>query len=623
MSARRGASGIARRLVRALEPPAEAAAVAAAAAATTRPFAAAARPSPPPAARLLWPAAARPFAAAAAGGLPPHEELTMPALSPTMSTGSILAWKKRVGDAIAEGDVYCEVETDKATMEWEAQEAGFLAAILVPEGARDVPVGTPVAVVCEEEGDLGAFENHVAGGGSSGGAAAAAPAAAAPAAAALAGAARPPHAVLGMPALSPTMSSGAVLAWKVAPGSPVAAGDIIAEVETDKATMEWEAQDDGVVAALLVEAGASLVEVGAPVIVIVDDAADVEAFKGFTAADAAGGGAPAAAAPAPAAPAPAAPKQQQAVPAAPARAAPARAAAPAPAPGARVVASPYARRLAAEAGASLAGVAGSGPRGRIVAADVAALLASGGAVSASAATGESAWTDEAASNIRRVTARRLLESKTTVPHYYLTVGVRVDALLAARARLNARLAKAEPAGKLSVNDFVIKAAALASRAVPDANASWHGDFIRRYHSVDCSVAVQTPAGLMVPVLRDADKKGLAAISAEVRALAARAKEGRLKPEEMAGGSLTVSNLGMFGVTQFSAIVNPPQAVILAVGAAEARVVPAAGGGEGKFETAQYLNATLSADHRVIDGAAGAAWLAAFRGFLEDPASMLL
>jgi len=214
-----------------------------------------------------------------------------------------------------------------------------------------------------------------------------------------------------------------------------------------------------------------------------------------------------------------------------------------------------------------------------------------------------------------------VQSKQTIPHYYLTVNCRVDALSALRRQLNATLAASPAGGKLSLNDFVVKAASLALRRVPEANASWHGDFIRQYHTVDCAVAVQTPAGLMVPVVRDTDSKGLAAIAAEVRDLAARAKEGRLRPEEMSGGTFTVSNLGMFGVSQFAAIVNPPQAVILAVGAAEPRVVPAAGGAG--FEEGTFMACTLSCDHRVVDGAVGAQVLQAFRGFMEDPASMLL
>lgn len=561
---------------------------------------------------------------AAAGDLPAHTELGMPSLSPTMSHGNIIEWKKKEGDAVAAGDVYCLVETDKATIEWESQEDGFLAKILAPDGTKDIEVGTTVAIVVEEEGDVAAFKDYSP---SSGGAA---PAAAAPkpaeqpsaAPAPPSGASFPPHEVISMPALSPTMSQGNIIAWKKAEGDEVAPGDILAEMETDKATIEWESQDEGVVAKLLVPSGTNGVDVGAPVMVMVDDKSKVAAFQAFTAADA--GGAPAAA-PAPAAEAPPAPMQTAAKPAA-APAAPRPPAAAGGAPGGRVIASPYAKKLAADAGVSLAGVPGSGPGGRIVAADVHELIASGGGAPATAAAAPGApaaafggYTDAEATQIRKVIARRLLESKQQIPHYYLTVSCRIDRLAATRQQLNSMLAASPAGGKLSVNDFVIKAAALAMRRVPEVNASWHGDFIRQYHSVDCSVAVQTPTGLMVPVVRDADRKGLSAIAAEVRDLAGRAKEGKLRPEEFSGGTFTVSNLGMFGVTQFAAIVNPPQAVILAVGAAEKRVVPAGD----KFEEGTFMNVTLSCDHRVVDGAVGAQWLQAFRGFIEDPASMLL
>ncbi|PRW58316.1 Dihydrolipoyllysine-residue acetyltransferase component of pyruvate dehydrogenase mitochondrial [Chlorella sorokiniana] len=582
----------------------------------------AARQAPPSA--LLSLASLRQFAAAA--DLPAFQDMPMPALSPTMSQGNIVSWKKKEGDQVAPGDILCEVETDKATIEWEAQEEGFLAKILMPEGSKDIPVGTTVALLVEDAGDVAAFANYSPGAG-----AAAAPkkpaapkAEAAPAAAAAGS--FPAHQVLAMPSLSPTMNAGNILGWRKAVGDEVAAGDILAEVETDKATIEWESQDDGFIAQILVPEGTSGISVGTPVIVITDSKEDVPAFASFTAADA---GAPAKAAPKveePAAQAAAAP----AAPAAPAAASPAAAPRPAvqaAAPGGRVVASPYARKLAAEAGVSVAGSPGSGPGGRIVAADVQQLIAAGGAApavgagAAEAAYAYAAFTDIPNSQIRKVTARRLLESKQQVPHYYLTISARVDRLQQLRQQLNASLA-ASGGGKLSLNDFVIKASALALRKVPEVNASWFPDFIRQYHTVDCSVAVQTPLGLMVPIVKDADQKGLAAIAGEVKELAGRAKEGKLRPEEFTGGTFTISNLGMFGVQQFAAIVNPPQACILAVGTTEARVVPSATAPSG-FEEANYLTCTLSCDHRVVDGAVGAQWLQAFKSYLEDPATMLL
>ena len=565
-----------------------------------------------------------------------------------MTTGNIASWKKAEGDAIAAGDIIAEIETDKATMEWEAQDEGVLAKIVVQAGARDVPVGTPVAIVVDEASDVAAFANYEAGSAatssSSSNAAAAAPAAPAsssPPSSSLSN--FPPHTLMGLPALSPTMAAGNIASWKKKAGDSVSAGDVLAEVETDKATMEWEAQDDGVIAKILVEAGVSDVPVGTPVAVVVDDEGLVGAFAGYTAADAAakeGGSAAAAAAPAAAAAVAAAPVS------APSSVSSAPRATATLAAGPRVIASPYAKKLAADAGVSLVGVPGTGPAGRVVAADVAALLASGGGakVSSASPTSSSAaveigteyetFSDVPHSQIRRVTASRLLQSKQQVPHYYLTVDVRLDALLETRARLNeARAAMGkkgdEGPAKLSVNDFVLKAAALALKAVPGVNAAWSADFTRVFKNVDINVAVQAPSGLMVPLLIDADKAGLGEISAKVRALAAAARDGNLKPEQMASGTFTVSNLGMFGVEQFAAIVNPPQAAILAVGGARPVLVPSKSSGDANedggpgFEAATVLSATLSCDHRVVDGAMGAQWLQAFKRFMEQPLTMLL
>ena len=558
----------------------------------------------------------RGFAAAA---LPPFTELAMPALSPTMTAGNIAAWKKAEGDAIAAGDVLADIETDKATMEWEAQDEGVIAKIIVPTGARDVPVGTPVAIVVDDAASVAAFADFEGGG-----VAAAAPAAAAPAAAAPPPSppskSWPPHTVAGLPALSPTKTAGTIAAWKKGVGDPVSPGDALADVETDKATMEWENQDDGFVAALLVPAGARDVAVGSPVAVFVDDADLVAAFAEFTAADAAGGGGAAeATAAAPAARATPAPAPAPRTPTAP------RATTTT---GGRVPSTPYARKLAADAGVDVRAAAGTGPGGRVVAADVRALIARGGGAATPATTPSgplpgdayTPWTDVPHSNIRCVTAARLSESKQRVPHYYLTVDVRVDALLDARSRINAA-AVAAGQDKLSVNDFVIKAAALALKAVPGVNAAWADDFTRVYSAIDICVAVQTPAGLMVPVLTDAATAGLADVGRRVKALAAKAKEGGLSPSEMSGGTFTVSNLGMYGVTAFSAIVNPPQAAILAVGGVRPALVPSetAPG----FENATLMAVTLSCDHRVVDGALGAQWLQAFKRYMEEPLTMLL
>ncbi|KAK9863718.1 hypothetical protein WJX84_001166 [Apatococcus fuscideae] len=571
--------------------------------------------------------------------LPPHTELQMPSLSPTMNQGNIAGWKKQPGDEIAAGDVLCEVETDKATMEWEAQDEGFMAKILVDAGAKDIAVGTPVAVVCEDAGDVGAFENYQPGEGAP--AAAAAEESEEPEAEDAPGVDGvesesgatagdfPEHVVLGLPALSPTMSQGNIAGWKKKEGEAVAAGDSIAEIETDKATMEWEAQDDGFVAKILLEAGAKDIPVGEPALVIVEEEGDVAAFSNFSKTDASGGEPKKPAPKKEAAPSlpPAEPKQKEQPEQAPPKPQPATSK---PA-GTRVVASPYAKKLAREANVDVSQAQASGPNGRIVAADVQQLIQSGGGQpaqaapeAASQATAEAPeggeFTDEQHSQIRKVTAKRLLESKQTIPHYYLTIDCRVDRLLSLRKQLNEQLAAGSSGAKLSVNDFVVKAAALALKKVPDVNAAWYPDFTRRFHNIDISIAVQTPVGLMVPILRNADGRGLTDISAGIKALAGKAKDNKLKPDEFTGGTFTVSNLGMFGVDQFSAIINPPQSAILAVGGSSERVVPTA---SGSFEAAMYMSATLSCDHRVVDGAMGATWLQAFRGYLEDPVTMIL
>ena len=397
------------------------------------------------------------------------------------------------------------------------------------------------------------------------------------------------------------------------------AGDVIADIETDKATMALESMEEGYIAKILVPTGAQDVQVGEVVAIMVEEEGDCGKFDDYVPS----ASAPAAAA-APAG-APAAP------PAAPPAAAPAAAPAAPRASGARVFASPKARAVAAAAGISVEQVTGTGPGGRVVLADVELAIKNGvQPVAASAAAGAGGdadgfarffppFEDVSVSQIKKVTAARLTESKRTVPHFYLTVDVRMDQLMALRGTLNAGLEKSGQ--KISVNDFVVKASAAALRKVPEVNASWMGDKIRQYKKADISVAVQTDAGLMVPVVRNACGLGLTGISSEVRSLAGKAKEGKLGPNDMIGGTFTISNLGMFGVKSFSAIVNPPQAAILAVGAARKEVVKKADGSG--YEEALVMSATLSCDHRVIDGAVGAEWIGAFKGFMEDPVTMLL
>ena len=422
-----------------------------------------------------------------------------------------------------------------------------------------------------------------------------------------------------MPALSPTMTEGNVASWLMNEGDPVAAGDILCEIETDKATMEVEATDEGTLGRIVVPAGTEGVAVNAVIGLILEDGEDAAALDG-------------AAVPAPAATASDAASVAAASEPAPAAAEPPAAPAPpAREPGARIFASPLARRMAKQAGLALEAIAGTGPGGRIVKADIEAAIAAAAAVPAAAApapvpaaaampaapAAAAGYRDAPASTMRKVIARRLQEAKREVPHFYLTVDCTVDALLETRAQLNGR----SDALSLSVNDFVIRAAALALRKVPDANASWVDGALRRYDGVDVSVAVAIEDGLVTPIVRNADGKGLAEISAEVKELAgrARAKPMGLAPEEYQGGTFSVSNLGMFGVREFSAIINPPQAMILAVGAAEQRPVVR----DGALAVATQMSCTLSVDHRVVDGALGARFLQAFKGLIEDPLTMLL
>ncbi|TNN76185.1 Dihydrolipoyllysine-residue acetyltransferase component of pyruvate dehydrogenase complex, mitochondrial [Liparis tanakae] len=442
-------------------------------------------------------AGAAPAPAAAPGSsYPPHMKITLPALSPTMTMGTVQRWEKKVGEKLSEGDLLAEIETDKATIGFEVQEEGYLAKIMVPEGTRDVPLGLPLCIIVEKESDIAAFKDYVETG--------------------VAEVSAPPP-----------------------PPAPIP---------------RWLVQIDCVNRGLMFQAAA-----------------------------------PAAAAPAPAAAA--------AAPAAPRKG--------------RVFASPLAKKLAAEKGIDLAQVSGSGPDGRITRKDIdgfvppkaapvvaaappPAAAAAPSAAAAAPAAPAGTFTDVPISNIRKVIAQRLMQSKQTIPHYYLSVDVNMDQEVKAQNI------------KLSVNDFIIKASALACLKVPECNSSWLDTVIRTNHVVDLSVAVSTPNGLITPIVFNAHVKGLAAISNDVTALAAKAREGKLQPHEF---------------QNFSAIINPPQSCILAVGGSEKRLMPA--DNEKGFDVASMMSVTLSCDHRVVDGAVGAQWLAEFRKFMEKPVTMLL
>ncbi|XP_071372091.1 dihydrolipoyllysine-residue acetyltransferase component of pyruvate dehydrogenase complex, mitochondrial isoform X4 [Centroberyx affinis] len=542
--------------------------------------------------------------------LPPHQKVELPALSPTMQTGTIARWEKKEGEKINEGELIAEVETDKATVGFEILEECYLAKILVPEGTQDVAVGAVICITVDSPDLIPAFKDLTldslkAAGAAPSSAAAPPPPPAAP------GSSYPTHLKILLPALSPTMTMGTVQRWEKKVGEKLNEGDLLAEIETDKATIGFEVQEEGYLAKIMVSEGTRDVPLGTPLCIIVEKESDIAAFNDYVETGVAEIATP------PPAPAPAA---------APAVAAPtpvpvAAAAAPAAARKGRVFASPLAKKLAAEKGIDLAQVSGSGPDGRVTRKDIesfvppkaapvtAAPAAPTPAAPTAAPTGT--FTDIPISNIRKVIAQRLMQSKQTIPHYYLSVDVNMDQVLELRKELNA--VKAQNI-KLSVNDFIIKASALACLKVPEANSSWMDTVIRH-------VAVSTANGLITPIVFNAHTKGLAAISSDVSALAAKARDGKLQPHEFQGGTFTISNLGMFGIKNFSAIINPPQACILAVGGSEKRLLPA--DNEKGFDVASVMSVTLSCDHRVVDGAVGAQWLAEFRKFLEKPVTMLL
>ena len=440
-----------------------------------------------------------------------------------------------------------------------------------------------------------------------------------------------------MPALSPTMEFGTLARWLKKEGDTVASGDLIAEIETDKATMEVEAVDEGTLGKILIAEGTEEVPVNQPIAVLLGDGEDKRALDGYDAAT-----------PAPAAASSAAPAAE------PLSAgdgsarvdAPAPSPAPAPPPvqaaassgTARVVASPLARRLAEQNGLELGQVAGTGPHGRIVKRDIEQAMSAGAPVrpatgeAPTASSGaapsaidprkiypEGSYEELPADGMRKTIARRLTQSFSEVPHFPLTIECEIDSLLKLRSELNAKSGVGEDAYKISVNDFVLKASALALMKVPDANASWAGDAILRHKHADIGVAVAIDGGLITPIVWQAESKGLATISAEVKDLAARAKQRKLEPQEYQGGTFSVSNLGMFGIVNFASVVNQPQGAIMSVGAGVQKPIVR----DGAVAIATIMSVTLTCDHRAVDGAVGARLLQAFKGFIENPVSMML
>ncbi|EIW66733.1 pyruvate dehydrogenase complex dihydrolipoamide acetyltransferase [Tremella mesenterica] len=444
-----------------------------------------------------------------------------------------------------------------------------------------------------------------------------------------------------MPAMSPTMTEGGIASWKKKEGETFTAGDVLVEIETDKATIDVEAQDDGIMVKIISEDGAKGIQVGTPIAIIAEEGDDLS-------------GAEAMAKEAASAPSPE-PTQEESKEEKPKDSGKA-VTSPVETPGdqsglaskdpqtspqkapekpgegerPKFFASPLARKLALEKGIPLAEIKGTGPDGRIVKADVekykpASSTATTPTSGATATPGKPApaasaeYEDIPTTNMRKIIGKRLTESKQQLPHYYLTVEINMDRILKLREMFNKA---GEGKTKLSVNDFIVKAAALALAEVPEANSAWMGDFIRQYKRADICVAVATPTGLITPIIKDVGSKGLATISTETKSLASRARDGKLKPEEYQGGTFTISNLGMYGVDSFTAIINPPQSCILAVGQTSQVLKPDSSEEKG-FKVVNVMKATLSSDHRTVDGAVGARYMKAFREYMEQPLTFML
>lgn len=440
-----------------------------------------------------------------------------------------------------------------------------------------------------------------------------------------------------MPAMSPTMTEGGIANWKKKEGESFAVGDVLLEIETDKATMDVEAQDDGKIAKIIVADGAKAVPVGKPIAIFAEEGEEVNASeleKLISESEASAASPPKESKepklskPEPENKSAKSPSTSSSTSSPPSKSSSQSAQRPA------IFATPAAKRIALQNGIPLASIKGSGPNGRILESDLASYSKAGGAsVSSSASSSAAPYEDLPVSNMRRTIANRLGASKREVPHYYLTSEIQMDRVNRLRALFNKaaeeRAASSKAGGlkaptKLSVNDFVIKASALACTDVPEVNSSWQEDFVRQNHHVDISVAVATPTGLITPIVTNVGSRGLGSISAEIKALATKAKNNQLSPQEYQGGTFTVSNLGMFGsVSHFTAIINSPQSCILAVGGAEKKLVidedPAGKG----FKETEVMKVTLSCDHRVVDGAVGARWLKAFKGYMENPLSFML
>ncbi|HJV20896.1 MAG TPA: pyruvate dehydrogenase complex dihydrolipoamide acetyltransferase [Sediminibacterium sp.] len=549
------------------------------------------------------------------------EVILMPRLSDTMTEGVIAAWHKHVGDNVKKGDLLAEIETDKATMELESYQDGVLLHIGTPDGGK-LQVNDLLAILGKPGEDISELIRLHSGGAVAPAAAPEPAPAAVPAAPVAVEPAAPVAAAAGldiasmeevvlMPRLSDTMTEGVIAGWQKNIGDTVKKGEVLADIETDKATMELESYKDGILLYQGAKAGEKIL-VNDLLCIIGKEGLDVAAIV-------------------------AAAKSGGAQPAAVATTAPAPAAQPATAPAAspvavtetvinegRIFASPLAKKLAAEKGVDLRFVKGSGDNGRITKTDIenyvpAAAPAAPAAkpattTAAPAVAGLVSFTDVPVSQMRKVIAKRLSESLFTAPHFYLTMSINMDAAIEARAKMN-EVAKV----KISFNDMVVKATAMALKQNPKVNSSWMGDFIRYNNHINIGVAVAVEDGLLVPVVRYADSKSLSQIGAEVKEFAQKAKDKKLQPADWEGSTFTISNLGMFGIDQFTAIINPPDSCILAVGGIAAEPVVK----NGQIVPGNIMKVTLSCDHRVVDGATGSAFLQTLKQLLEEPVRMLV
>lgn len=570
------------------------------------------------------------------------KKLLMPAFSPTMETGKISSWVKKVGDKLEEGDEIAQIETDKATVALEADAVGFLAEIIVQAGDADVKVGVPIGAVVKTAAEL---KDYKPAGPSASASAPAdskakeapkskakeepkpqaqAPAQAQPKKADSSAAKLPPHTLYLMPMLSPTMETGAIGVLDVKEGDQVKEGDRLGSVETDKSPMDLDISQDGFIAKLLVVPGQAGIPIGGPLAVIVKKKEDIAAFKNYSAPEKSKSQE--------------APSEPKETPQAESKTveAPQNQASTEAKDGKRI-ASPLAKKIAQKLGIDISDstLHGSGPGGRVLAHDVEshrpaeAKAATPGAqeaknqASASAKSSTSGpvrvnhFEEVKASSMRTIVAKRLTESKQTIPHYYLEIEVKMAALLKMR-----KLVIEQSGKKVSVTDLLIKAVGAASSEVPEANWQLHGDSIKKFEDCDVSLAVDIGDGLITPIIRAANKKSLLQIAEESADLIARAKSRKLKPAEYQGGTIGLSNLGMMGVKNFAAVINPPQSSILAIGKTEKRPVfdekaP------NQFVWEDMMCVTLSADHRIIDGAVGAKWLQAFQKNIEKPFTLLL